>query len=103
MKEGKSEDAKRLLLSFPTLDSGLGTRPTIAMRPRNHQDELMEPQLHPRESNDLDRRFFERELASFVPDRIFDAHCHLWSADHYRAPFGDLLENVGYREYFELI
>lgn len=25
-----------------------------------------------------DRTFFERELAGFVPDRVFDAHCHLW-------------------------
>jgi len=52
---------------------------------------------------DVDRRFFERELASFLPDRIFDAHCHLWSADHYRPPTGNLPENVGSREYFELI
>ena len=27
-----------------------------------------------------DRAFFERELASFVPDRIFDAHCHVYQA-----------------------
>ena len=25
--------------------------------------------------------FFERELASFVPDRLFDAHAHLWHTD----------------------
>ncbi len=59
------------------------------------------PQSRP--AAEVDRLFFERELASFVPDRIYDAHCHLWSADHYRAPFGDLPENVGAREYFALI
>lgn len=51
----------------------------------------------------LDRAFFDRELASFVPDRIYDAHCHLWSADHYRPPTGHLPANVGTRDYFELI
>ena len=25
--------------------------------------------------------FFERELDSFIPDRFFDAHCHLWKKD----------------------
>ena len=26
-----------------------------------------------------DRDFFERELASFLPDRVFDAHAHVWA------------------------
>lgn len=30
----------------------------------------------------VDREFFDRELKSFLPDRIFDAHTHLWHADH---------------------
>ncbi len=25
-----------------------------------------------------DLEFYERELASFLPDRVFDAHTHLW-------------------------
>ena len=29
-----------------------------------------------------DREFFERELASFVPDSVFDAHCHVWLGQH---------------------
>ena len=29
---------------------------------------------------DQDREFFERELQSFVPDRVYDAHAHLWRA-----------------------
>ena len=30
----------------------------------------------------MDRRIWEEELAGFVPERIFDAHAHLWSDDH---------------------
>ena len=26
-----------------------------------------------------DRDFFDRELASFLPDRVFDAHAHVWA------------------------
>ena len=29
-----------------------------------------------------DRDFFERELASFLPDRVFDAHAHVWGHDN---------------------
>ena len=28
-----------------------------------------------------DVEFYERELASFIPDRVFDAHCHVWHSD----------------------
>ncbi len=28
-----------------------------------------------------DREFYEREVASFLPDRVFDAHCHVWHSD----------------------
>jgi glutamate-1-semialdehyde 2,1-aminomutase len=52
---------------------------------------------------DVDREFFDRELASFVPNRIFDAHCHLWNADHYRCNLAGMPEAVGYDEYRELI
>ena len=27
---------------------------------------------------DHDRLFFARELDAFLPDRVFDAHTHLW-------------------------
>jgi len=30
----------------------------------------------------IDREFYQRELESFLPPRIFDAHTHLWHADH---------------------
>lgn len=32
---------------------------------------------------DRDRELFDRELDSFVPPRIFDAHAHLWCTDHF--------------------
>jgi glutamate-1-semialdehyde 2,1-aminomutase len=57
----------------------------------------------PRCLREEDREFFERELASFLPDRIFDAHTHLWRERH--APFripgctGDL----GYEQYKSLM
>jgi glutamate-1-semialdehyde 2,1-aminomutase len=31
---------------------------------------------------DLDREIFERELESFVPPRVFDAHAHLYDMSH---------------------
>ncbi len=34
---------------------------------------------------DQDRELFERELSAFLPDRIFDAHAHLYAKDHFRA------------------
>ena len=32
---------------------------------------------------DMDREIWDRELASFVPPRIFDAHLHLYEASHF--------------------
>lgn len=32
-----------------------------------------------------DRELFDRELSSFVPERIFDAHAHLYCVDHFQA------------------
>lgn len=32
------------------------------------------------EVREEDRDFFERELESFVPDRVYDVHAHLWRA-----------------------
>ena len=38
------------------------------------------------ELTDLDREFFERELESFVPDRIFDVHAHLYELWQWKKP-----------------
>lgn len=37
------------------------------------------------EVTDADRELFDRELDSFVPDRIFDAHAHWYAAEHFPA------------------
>ena len=48
-----------------------------------------------------DREFYERELAAFVPGRIFDAHAHLWHRDH--TAFSKVPEVVGATEYRTLL
>ena len=34
-------------------------------------------------ATDFDRELFDRELDSFVPERVFDAHAHLYRVDHF--------------------
>jgi glutamate-1-semialdehyde 2,1-aminomutase len=51
-----------------------------------------------------DHEFFERELAGFVPDKVFDAHCHLWRDEHidmtgFRPNPAGLPADVGAEEY----
>jgi len=50
-----------------------------------------------------DVEFFERELASFLPTRIFDAHCHLGCAEFAPALLPPGMEQVGYEEYRQLM
>ena len=50
-----------------------------------------------------DREFFERELASFVPDRVFDAHCHLWVDTAFDFFHPGIPESVGYKEYRQMV
>lgn len=38
------------------------------------------------ELNDLDRRIWDEELAGFVPQRVFDAHTHIYRWAFYTAP-----------------
>ncbi|MEO1997571.1 MAG: amidohydrolase family protein [Planctomycetaceae bacterium] len=53
--------------------------------------------------NQVDREFFERELESFLPDRVFDAHCHLWRQECTAWSAGAETGDVGYEEYMRLI
>ncbi len=49
-----------------------------------------------------DAEFFERELKSFLPDRVFDAHCHVWN--DLKSAFGATVgPRVGYAEYAQLM
>src|SRR3954447_16582145 len=50
-----------------------------------------------------DRTFFQRELESFVPGRVFDAHAHLWRKEAITWPVKDLPANAGYAEYQALM
>ncbi len=38
--------------------------------------------LTPGDISDSDRRIWEEDLADFVPDRVFDAHCHFFQQSH---------------------
>ncbi len=50
-----------------------------------------------------DREFFRRELESFLPEKVFDAHCHIWREDgvNFRVP--GLTGDVGTNEYLQLM
>ena len=52
-----------------------------------------------------DLAFHERELESFISDRVFDAHAHLWQADNMmgRAAVPELPKDVGYSQYMALM
>jgi predicted TIM-barrel fold metal-dependent hydrolase len=50
----------------------------------------------------VDREFFDRELASFVPDKVFDAHCHVWLPGETHFKIDGFGETVGYNEYRSL-
>ena len=50
-----------------------------------------------------DHQLFQDELASFLPDRIFDAHAHLCHPDFYQTTTEDLPKNFGSKEYFHWI
>ena len=53
-------------------------------------------------ATDIDREFFNRELDSFLPDRIFDAHTHLWKQECVSWSIPGV-PNVGRDEYTTLI
>ena len=58
------------------------------------QSELIRPE---------DVEFFERELASFVPERVFDAHCHVWHHDYAPEGWGKIAKVVDYPMYRRLM
>ena len=49
----------------------------------------------------VDEEFFERELDSFLPDKIFDAHCHLWLEEHLPWSVPDHPGDIGYDQYLQ--
>jgi glutamate-1-semialdehyde 2,1-aminomutase len=57
----------------------------------------------PTAATPVDREFFDRELASFLPDRIFDAHAHLWRNDCVSWSIGGTGEDLGYAQYMSAV
>ncbi len=53
--------------------------------------------------SEIDQEFFDRELASFLPDRIYDAHTHMWKSDFAAFGGGEIPESIGLDEYNESI
>ena len=51
---------------------------------------------------DEDREFYQRELASFIPDKVFDAHTHVWHPDH-NVFAGSFPPLVDYQNYLRLM
>jgi glutamate-1-semialdehyde 2,1-aminomutase len=54
-------------------------------------------------ASDEDREFFARELEAFVPERVFDAHCHLWGPENGGPPQAGFPGEVGCGEVFRLL
>ncbi len=52
---------------------------------------------------DEDHAFFDRELASFVPEKVFDAHCHLWTRPAGAFQDRGLPEAAGWAEWRRLV
>ncbi len=49
--------------------------------------------------NSADDQFFERELTSFLPDRIFDAHCHIFLEKYVARLLKEYSGDIGYDKY----
>src|SRR5262245_26589999 len=50
-------------------------------------------------ATDNDRSFFKRELESFLPDRLFDAHAHVFGEWPTNQRVKGLPQQVGYLDY----
>ena len=57
----------------------------------------------PTDATTFDLEFFERELKSFLPDRIYDAHTHLWPQECVPSPVNGEPEDFGYGQYIDRI
>ena len=50
-----------------------------------------------------DREFYQRELASFIPEKVYDAHTHLWLEGEVNFSISGFTGSVGYDEYLWLM
>ncbi|HAA50286.1 MAG TPA: hypothetical protein DCE43_11240 [Planctomycetaceae bacterium] len=53
--------------------------------------------------NEVDHEFYRREIESFLPDRIYDAHTHLWRHDCVGWSVPGAPQDVGLEEYKRLM
>jgi predicted TIM-barrel fold metal-dependent hydrolase len=63
------------------------------------EDDVSKFASHNSKITEEDREFYRRELASFVPDKVFDAHAHLWKEEFARWPIESDFRTIGYSEY----
>jgi hypothetical protein len=70
----------------PWLVTAAGQERIQGLSPPGHSENRITKMEPTWELRDYDQAFFERELASFVPDRIFDSHAHLYKTTHWRPP-----------------
>lgn len=54
-------------------------------------------------SRPVDLEFFRRELADFLPDKVFDAHCHIWLEKEVPFRVPGFSGDVGAKEYLDLM
>ncbi len=53
-------------------------------------------------ANSVDREFFQRELDSFVPEKVFDAHCHVSLPGTTTFSIPNIPASIGLCEYIQL-
>src|ERR1700722_8940350 len=54
---------------------------------------------HNSQITEEDKEFYRRELASFVPDKVFDAHAHLWKEGFAPWSIESDFRTIGHSEY----
>jgi len=50
-----------------------------------------------------DAAFYQQELASFIPDKVFDAHTHVWIEEASRFRIPNFQGDVGLEQYIQLM
>lgn len=53
--------------------------------------------------DEKDREFFQRELADFVPNKVFDAHVHLWRPEQFDGPLPGVPQVISHQNYRQLL
>lgn len=54
-------------------------------------------------SRTVDREFFRRELSGFLPDYVYDAHCHIWLEQEVQFRIPGVAGDIGTQDYLSLM